>query len=63
MDGCVALYKRDDGSDLWQYRLRVPGVSNSYLHSSIEPSNFNDAKQIALKEWNSLCFRHESGSS
>lgn len=61
MDGCVAIYKRDDGSELWQYRLRVPGVSNRYLRRSSKTSNFNEAKQIALKEWNRLCFRQDEG--
>jgi len=61
MDGCVAIYKRDDGSELWQYRLRVPGVANRYLRRSSKTSNFNEAKKLALKEWNKLCFRQEEG--
>ena len=61
MDGCVAIYKRDDGSDVWQYRLRVPGIANRYLRRSSKTKDFAEAKKIANKEWNRLCFRQEEG--
>lgn len=61
MDGCVAVYKRDDGSELWQYRLRVPNIPNRYLRRSSKTTNFAEAKKIAIKEWNKLCFRQEEG--
>ncbi|MFT7573250.1 MAG: integrase [Paracoccaceae bacterium] len=61
MDGCVAIYKRDDGSDLWQYRLRVPEISNRYLRRSSKTKNFAEAKKIAIKEWSRLCFLKDEG--
>ena len=60
-EGCVAIYKRDDGSDIWQYRLRVPGVANRYLRRSSKTTDFNEAKKIAVKDWQKLCFRNEEG--
>jgi len=61
MDGCVVVYKRDDGSGLWQYRLRVPNIPNRYLRRSSKTTDFAEAKKIAIKEWNKLCFRKEEG--
>jgi integrase len=60
-DGCVVLFLRTVGSNIWQYRLRIPGITNRYLRRSSRTSNFEKAKQIAVREWQRLCFKQEEG--
>ncbi len=60
-DGCVVLFQRTDGCPTWQYRLRIPGITNRYLRRSSRTSNFDKAKQLAIKEWQRLCFKQEEG--
>ena len=60
-DGCVVLFQRTDGCPTWQYRLRIPGITNRYLRRSSRTSDFEKAKQIAIKEWRRRCFMQEEG--
>ena len=43
-DGCVVLFLRTVGSNIWQYRLRIPGITNRYLRRSSRTSNFEKAR-------------------
>jgi integrase len=61
MEGCVVLFKRTDGCPTWQYRLRIPGITNRYLRRSSRTSDFEKAKQVAVKEWQRMCFKQEEG--
>lgn len=61
MDDCVVLFQRTDGCKTWQYRLRIPGITNRYLRRSSRTSDFEKAKQIAVKEWRRMCFKQEEG--
>lgn len=61
MDSHVVLFQRSDGSENWQYRLRIPGIKNRYLRRTAQTSDFEKAKNLAIKEWQRMCFKQEEG--
>ncbi len=48
LDGRVKMYRRTNGSDVWQYRIWIPDAKR-YIRKSTRSKNFTEARTIAEK--------------
>ena len=47
LNGRVLLYKRRDGSNIWQYRIWIKG-SGRYMRKSTGTPHFEEAQELAI---------------
>ena len=48
-------------SPFWQYRIAVPGYKNRFIRKSTGKSDFEAAKEFAIREYDRLRLRDEEG--
>lgn len=60
-DGAIRLYQDDDlKGEVWQCRLRLPGVKAPYIRST-KTTNYDEARRFAEKLFHEKCYELERG--